>query len=177
MKSGQNVTGNLFKRLFNYFNTKRYEQISKNKEYKKDWDKVKWKIRVGKLAVLAGAVYLGKYFSTGNYNAETLNEKYMYLWEEVNSEVSKAIDKPDDFKQFYEELQYQLANYFNFELFSHERDVVTIPEGKVINRLMKHLLDSNNLNDNPNVKLIKVTKLLTNDEYESEVKEIRMKLE
>jgi hypothetical protein len=170
MKNGQGVTSNIFKRLFNYINTKRYERKEQHKEFKKDWGKVKWQYRALKLAVITGVYYAGLYFSKHEYNVETINAKYMNLWEEISNEVQKGLNNKVDFGQFYEELQDQLINYYKFELFE-DRQISNTKEGKVIERILKQL-DTNNID----LKILNVKYLLTPEENEAEVKEVRAKL-
>ena len=53
MNKSAEVQKGFFKRLFNAINTKRYESNKLNQEkYLINWDKLKWRFRVGKLVLL-----------------------------------------------------------------------------------------------------------------------------
>jgi hypothetical protein len=176
MKSGQGVTGNIFKRLFNYFNTKRYEKKAVKKEYIDGVKSMKWLIRGGKAATLAGAVYLAEYWSrVDNVVQVNLRQDYLSLMQEISSEVERCVSSPTtDFKTFFKELMNQLENYFSFEVYEGENSINLTQEGKILNQIYKQLGGDNNSSDN--LKIIKVNKLLTPEEYSTEAKEIRQKL-
>jgi hypothetical protein len=174
MKNGQGVTSNIFKRMFNYINTKRYERREWQQEYKKDWGKVKWQYRAFNFAVILGVYYTGQYFSKYEYNHEKIKENYLSLWEELSNEVTKGLNtQPIDFKRFINELQEQLVNYYKLEIYEDRKTIAGNKEGQAINTILNQLTKEKDIN----LKLLRVNKLLSPEEHGSETKELRNKLE
>jgi hypothetical protein len=145
-QAGVQVQKGFFKRLFSYFTAKRYEKIQNiNQKYLKDWEKVKWRYRVGKLFFIFGFYYFGKQlFFT---KVIKINE----IENELNTQKDKLItqlenNQGQNFEESMKNITKGLSNFFDFKIFSRvDEDVLnTNKDIKLIYKIVQSLIENEN---------------------------------
>ena len=163
MNKSAGVQKGFFKRLFNAINTKRYESKKVNQEkYLINWDKIKWRYRVGKLFFLFSFYFGGNYyFFKNNLDLETMKKEAEENKIELKKLLSSKWSKFDD-PNYFEQIQATctgLKQFFTSDLEKGEK--INLNENKeyeFIFSLTKNLLNvlekKENITYNDNFKYL-----------------------
>jgi hypothetical protein len=155
-----NLNTNIFKRFWSYFSKMRYEKNLNYTEYKKT--SPLWKYRLLKIGTIISFYGIGHYMI---YTDKTIKDDFNLI-EQLNELVNKNPIINDSFDKFFKDLKNQNSNYYNIDLINNK-------ESNLISQIAKSL--------DPNVekyiKVMKVDKLLSDEEHNSEAKETIQKLE
>lgn len=122
-KPGENLTRGFLKRIWNYLTASLYQKkINKIKFYDKNWDNIKWKIRLGRLIFFSSIYFVSNHF----------------LVEQVYANVKSSVEtKKENFIERISKL------YFNIYSTHSERDECKENEKNIMKKIFEEL---NNLN-------------------------------
>jgi hypothetical protein len=156
-----NLETNVFKRFWNYLSKARYEKNLKYTEYKKT--SPIWKYRILKVGFLLSCYGFGQYIVNRNISAKD----DFHIIEQINEIINKNIDNINNMGlgMFLNEIKAHTANYYNINLVNNK-------ESNIIIQIAKSL----DPNIEKYIRVIKVDKLLTEQEYKEEAPEIVQKL-
>lgn len=136
----------LFKRFWNAINTKRYEMKKQNTEkYLVNWNKIKWRYRIGKFLLLATFYFTGTYyFVNRNLNLNKMKNELENLKSEYKNFLSKNWNNLDE-ENYFEQLKIScnsLNKFFKSELH------------------LGHKIDLKNKENSENEFLLNISKIL-----------------
>ena len=152
-----NLNTNIFKRLWNYISKRRYEKNLQYSEYKKRTPI--WKYRIIKMSSLVVYYYIGKYLiNNKNYSLQNID-----IIENINVIISNRMNKYTNFNEFFQNLRNEVSNFFNIYIIKNN-DIE-----EIVNKLDPLLL--------PKIKIMKVEKIISEEEIKNEPKEIIDKIE
>jgi hypothetical protein len=152
-----NLNTSIFKRLWSYVSKKRYEKNLKYAEYKKQTPI--WRYRFIKITSLVLFYYLGNYF----IKREKITNEDIKILDIIHENIIKHMEKKTNFKDFFHNLQNEVSNFYNLYLINNS-DIE-----EIVNNLDQSVL--------PKLKIMKVEKIISEEEIKDEPKEIIDKIE
>ena len=149
MKSnGSQIQTGIFKRLISYITTKNYERKKfANENYKINWDKIKWRYRIGKILFLFGFYYTGKYFFVDRIiNNTFISQEISKERETIINLLERGLDQESlDYKNILNKIRSNNSNFFKIELFENfeesEENLQNNKESLLIYKLTEDLLN------------------------------------
>jgi hypothetical protein len=167
------VKKGFFRRLFDYIKAKKYEnKVIERTVYKKDWDKIKWRYRIGKLTFLISFILLGKYLAYSRVLREAKIPKSDIEILKNNFEDLLFYKPDNNFEKFKEELITTNQNFFNLEFFK-EGENTTDEKVILTKEIVKHLFSTLNIKDN-NFHILKINPKTNMEELEEMPKDVQL---
>lgn len=161
-----NIKKGFFKRVFDYIKIKNYEKkVIERTVYKKDWERIKWKYRAGKLSFLMCFILIGKYFYVSkildlnkipNKQIELLKTDFESL---LNSE------NEEDFDQFKNELVNLNKNLFDLKFYD-SNEIIEDSKAKLTKDITDFLFDTLNNDYKQHFNILKLIPKTTVEELE-----------
>ena len=155
-----NLDTNIFKRFWSYISKARYEKNLKYTEYKKS--SPVWKYRILKVGALISFYGIGHYFIYKN----KVTKDDFHIVEQINDIVNSNLSKNTNLDKFINEIRNHTANFYDIK-------IVNDKESNFIRDIARSL----DPKAEKYIKVMRVNKLLSEEELKNEATETIQKLE